>query len=113
MPGIPPGAGHAVPEQPERETAPPAARGPTRFHGSVTLEATRVGRDAGRIAEEVISHLTGLVRAKVKVTRDIDAEVPDEDLKRQPASDNLLGNSSQLCRSGRGASVAVTVAYEG
>jgi hypothetical protein len=25
-----------------------------RFHGSVRLDATRVGRDAGRIADEVI-----------------------------------------------------------
>ena len=29
---------------------------PRRFHGSVTLDATRVGRDASRIAEEVIAH---------------------------------------------------------
>jgi len=34
-----------------------------------------VGRDAGRIAEEVVSHLTGLVGARVKVTLDIEAEV--------------------------------------
>ena len=27
----------------------------------MTLDATRVGRDAGRVAEEVIAHLTGLV----------------------------------------------------
>ena len=26
-----------------------------RFHGAVTLDATRVGRDAGQIADEVIS----------------------------------------------------------
>ena len=34
-----------------------------------------MGRDAGRIAEEVVSHLTGLVGARVKVTLDIEAEV--------------------------------------
>src|SRR5205807_1229773 len=45
---------------------PPAAP-PKRFHGTVTLDATRVGRDAGRVAEEVIAHLTGLVGAKVTV----------------------------------------------
>lgn len=30
---------------------------PKRFLGTVTLDATRVGRDAGKIAEEVIAHL--------------------------------------------------------
>lgn len=32
-----------------------------RFHGTVALDPTRVGRDAGRIADEVIAHLAGLV----------------------------------------------------
>ncbi|MCZ7645664.1 MAG: Swt1 family HEPN domain-containing protein [Planctomycetota bacterium] len=50
---------------------------PKRFYGTVELDAARVGRDAGRIADEVISHLTGLVGAKVKVTLEIAAEVPD------------------------------------
>jgi hypothetical protein len=47
---------------------------PRRFHGSVELDATRVGRDAGRIADEVIAHLAGLVGAKVRVTLEIEAE---------------------------------------
>ena len=34
-----------------------------------------MGRDAGRIADEVISHLAGLVGADVKVTLEISAEV--------------------------------------
>jgi len=34
-------------------------------------------RDAGRIAEEVITHLAGLVGARVQVTLEIEAEVPD------------------------------------
>jgi hypothetical protein len=50
---------------------------PKRFHGTVSLDPTRVGRDAGRIADEVISHLAGLVGAKVKVTLEIEAEVPN------------------------------------
>ncbi len=49
---------------------------PKRYHGSVALDATRVGRDAGRIADEVISHLAGLVGSKVKVTLEIEAEIP-------------------------------------
>jgi hypothetical protein len=43
----------------------------------VVLDSTRVGRDAGKIADEVISHLSGLVKAKVKVTLEIDATIPD------------------------------------
>jgi hypothetical protein len=38
--------------------------------------AARVGRDAGRIAEEVISHLAGLVGSEVVVTLEIEAELP-------------------------------------
>ena len=59
--------------------APPPAGTPrpTRFHGSVSLDATRTGRDAGRIAEEVITHLAGLVGAKVKVMLEIEAQIPD------------------------------------
>ncbi len=49
---------------------------PKRYHGSVALDAARVGRDAGRIADEVISHLAGLVGSKVKVTLEIEAEIP-------------------------------------
>lgn len=49
---------------------------PKRFHGTVTLDATRVGRDASRVADEVIAHLAGLVGAKVTVTLEIEAEIP-------------------------------------
>jgi len=50
---------------------------PKRFYGTATLDTTRVGRDAGRIAEEVIAHLSGLVGAKVTITLEIAAEVSD------------------------------------
>ena len=56
---------------------PPPAPTARRYHGSVALDATRLGRDAGRIADEVVSHLTGLGKAQVKVTLEIEAEVPD------------------------------------
>jgi predicted AAA+ superfamily ATPase len=49
---------------------------PKRFHGSVELDPTRVGRDASRIADEVIAHLVGLVGSTVKVTLDVEAEMP-------------------------------------
>jgi predicted AAA+ superfamily ATPase len=51
-------------------------RQPSRYYGTATLDATRVGRDASRIADEVISHLAGLVGAKVKVTLEIEVEAP-------------------------------------
>jgi predicted AAA+ superfamily ATPase len=54
----------------------PAPTRPKRFHGTVTLDATRVGRDASKVADEVITHLGGLVGAQVKVTLEIEAEVP-------------------------------------
>ncbi len=47
-----------------------------RYHGSVSLDPNRVGRDASRIAEEVISHLVGLVGSDVKVTLEIQATMP-------------------------------------
>ncbi len=50
---------------------------PKRFHGTVILDTTRVGRDAGKIAEEVIAHLAGIVGSKVTITLEIEAEMPD------------------------------------
>jgi predicted AAA+ superfamily ATPase len=69
----PPGGPTPVPPGP----VPPEATKPKRFHGTVELNPTRVGRDAGRIAEEVISHLAGLVGATVTVTLEIEADIPD------------------------------------
>ena len=65
----PPGPGVPPPDA-------PTATQPVRFHGTVPLDSTRVGRDASRIADEVISHLAGLVGAKVTVTPEVSAEVP-------------------------------------
>ena len=48
-----------------------------RFHGTVELDPTRVGRDASRIADEVIAHLSGQVGAKVTVTLEIQAALPN------------------------------------
>jgi len=49
---------------------------PRRFHGTAQLDPTRVGRDAGRIADEVIAHLSGLVGSTVTVTIEISADFP-------------------------------------
>ncbi len=66
-----PEPGTITPEQPV-----PTSTQPKRFHGTVTLDTTRVGRDASRIADEVIAHLSGLVGAKVTVTIEVEAEIP-------------------------------------
>ncbi len=55
----------------------PEAPKPKRFHGTVTLDSNRVGRDASRIADEVIAHLNGLLGASVKVTLEIEADIPN------------------------------------
>jgi hypothetical protein len=60
----------------ETPTPVPAAPQAKRFHGTVTLDPDRVGRDASRIAEEVIAHLSGLVGARVTVTLEVEAEIP-------------------------------------
>ena len=73
VPGTTDGGNLIVPPPPLKPVLPPT---PKRFHGNVTLDPTRVGRDAGRIADEVIAHLVGLVGAKVKITLEIEAEVP-------------------------------------
>ena len=56
--------------------APVAARQLNHFSGSVALNGTRVGRDAGKIADEVLSHLVALPGAKVSVTMEIEIKVP-------------------------------------
>jgi hypothetical protein len=73
-------------------TASTVPQRPRRFHGSVTLDPARVGRDAGRIAEEVIAHLAGLVGAEVTVTLEIHAEIP------AGAPDNVVHTLTENCR---------------
>jgi len=63
-----------------------------RFHGSVRLDPVRLGRDASRIAEEVVQHLSGIVGADVEVTLEIKAELPD------PASEKLVRDVTENCR---------------
>jgi len=63
-----------------------------RFHGSVPLDPVRIGRDASRVAEEVVQHLTGIVGAKVQVTIEVHADLPD------PAADKLVRDVTENCR---------------
>lgn len=70
------GQGEAISPPGGGVVTPPIAAQPKRFHGTVVLDTARVGRDASRIADEVIAHLSGLVGANVKVTLEIEAEIP-------------------------------------
>jgi len=58
----------------------------------VELNPLRVGRDAGRIAEEIISHLATQNGARLTITLDIDAELPDG------ASDSLIRTVTENAR---------------
>ena len=72
----PPIDSHPGPAGPD-QALPPAPQPHRRYHGAVRLDATRVGRDASQIAQEVIAHLVGLAGADVTVTIDIEATLPD------------------------------------
>jgi hypothetical protein len=61
---------------PGPQPGPAAPPSPKRFHGTVTLDPARAGRDASKITDEVITHLVGLIGSSVRVTLEIDAEIP-------------------------------------
>ena len=65
---------------------------PRRFYGSATLDATRAGRDAARIAEEVPQHLNSLMGADVEVTLEIQARVPEG------VPENVVRTVTENCR---------------
>ncbi len=48
-----------------------------RFYGNVEIDAMRINRDAPAIANEVIQHLTALQGATVKITLEIEADIPE------------------------------------
>jgi hypothetical protein len=63
-----------------------------RFHGSVKLDPVRIGRDAARIGEEVVQHLSGLIGANVEVTLEIQASIPDG------ANEKTVRDVTENCR---------------
>ena len=74
------------------EPTEPVQTKPRRFFGTVTLDATRLGRDAGRINEEVLSHLASLQGAKAEVTLDIEVKIPEG------VPDNVVRTVTENCR---------------
>jgi len=74
--GRAPGPQPPTPEGPVAPPMPPTKK-ITRFHGTAAIDPLRAGRDAGKIAEEVIKHLSSLVGARVQLTLEVQAEVPE------------------------------------
>jgi hypothetical protein len=68
------------------------APGLRRFHGSATLNATRLSRDVDAIATSVVQHLAGLLDAKVKITLEIEADIPSG------APENVIRTVTENCR---------------
>ena len=60
-----------------KPTSPPPPALPKRFYGTVEIDPDRAGRDMGDVAEEVLQNLTTLPGAKVRVTVEIEADIPD------------------------------------
>ena len=58
-------------------TTPAPEKTLRRFYGTVKLDATRLGRDAGRIATEVLAHLTAIEGSDAEVTLEISVNIPD------------------------------------
>lgn len=63
-----------------------------RFHGSAKLDPKRVGRDAAKIAEEIVQHLASMIGAEVEITLEIQAHIPDG------ASPELVRTITENCR---------------
>ena len=72
------GAGGMGESGPEGTPMPPKPTGPTRpttFVGSVKIDGARFGRDAARIADEVLAHLAALPGADSNVTLEVHVRV--------------------------------------
>jgi len=101
-PPHPPGETASSEPRPGPEPTPPVFPGsapgpaptarPRRYYGTVSLTPERAGRDASRIADEVISHLVGLVGASVRITLEIEAEFPDG------APEHIVRTVTENCR---------------
>jgi hypothetical protein len=87
QPGGSPPIGAAMPQTGSTKT--PSLR---RFHASTTLNATRLSRDVDSIATSVVQHLAGLLDAKVKITLEIEADMPSG------APENVVRTVTENCR---------------
>jgi len=89
---IPATGGITATKQTEQPGPAPVTKKLSRFHGSVQVDPLRLGRDAARIAEEIVQHLTGLVGSKVEITIEIQADLAEG------AGDKLVRDVTENCR---------------
>jgi predicted AAA+ superfamily ATPase len=70
-----------------------------RFYGSVHLDPGSLSRDFGRVSQEVVSHLSGLVDARVEISIEVRAELdegfPDEVIRTVTQNARTLKFESQ------------------
>jgi predicted AAA+ superfamily ATPase len=62
--------------EPDPQPPPKPEALPRRYHGTVDLNPQRVGLEASKIADEILGQLTGQPGARVTVTLEIEAELP-------------------------------------
>jgi hypothetical protein len=82
----------SLPQKIDTPAPQPAASKPKRFTGVASIDATRLGRDAGQIAEAIVQHLAGLVEAEVEITIEVNAKVPGG------VPDNVVRTVTENCR---------------
>jgi len=90
--GVPPESPQANGASAGTSLTPTEPARPTRFYGSTTLDPTRLGRDAGKIAEEIVQHLTTLPGSDVTLTLEIRADVPNG------TPDHIVRTVTENCR---------------
>jgi predicted AAA+ superfamily ATPase len=84
--------GEATTSEPTQAPAAPTRPQHQRFYGSVTLDTTRAVRDATAVIEEVAQHLSGLLGARVEITMEIHAELPEG------APEHVVRTVTENCR---------------
>ena len=65
---------------------------PTHFFGSVKVDAARISRDVGTIANEIIQHLASLPNSEIVITVEIQARVPSG------VPEHIVRTVSENCR---------------
>lgn len=74
------------------DPGPEPAKAPTRFYGTIALQAAGVVGESEKVVREVLQHLLGLLGAEVTVKLDIEAKAP------QGIPPNVVRTVSENCR---------------
>jgi len=77
VPPVSPGPGGVGVEPPPPPPPIPSEQVYRRFHGTAELDPLKISSSASQIGDAIVQHLSGLLGSKVRVTIEIEAEVPD------------------------------------